>query len=219
MSRADGFQAGAAEFVVLDSGCFFGMESAEALQVRPECFVLDQYKLAETDLAPYPCLVIDAFADQEWLYRQRDLIRRFLDQGKLLIFCGHLFRDWLPGGSLFVPRTIRSHLDYTVLFHKPHPIFTGLTSEELTYNKGVAGFFARGHNPPPPGAEVLLTLPGGEGITYIDRMSTGGTILAHAGNSLFTYGPPESKPERIGSQLRAWARAEIGRIGRKEGHG
>ena len=38
-----------------------------------------------------------------------------------------------------------------------------------------------------PGAEVLASLPGGQAVVYVDRASTGGTILAHAGVNLTSY--------------------------------
>ncbi|MFT9846425.1 hypothetical protein [Aneurinibacillus sp. REN35] len=78
----------------------------------------------------------------------------------------------------------------------------------MTFNKGVAGFFARGHHPVPEGADVLLTLPGGEPITYIDRTTTRGTILVHSGNDLFGYRDSSTTTGRIGRQLLAWIRQE-----------
>lgn len=204
------------EFVVLDSGCYFGAESAREMAKRSDCTVLDIYRLGDYDLSPHGCLVIDGFADQEFLYEERERIRHFLDQGKVLIFSGHLFRPWLPGGSLFVPKPIHSFHDYMVSIEQPHPIFDGVLPQEMTYYKGVAGFFARGHHPLPPNAEVLLTLPDGEPITYIDRHSTRGTILVHAGNNLFAYGSNNSSIGRIGDQLRRWILEEFRHIAERE---
>ena len=39
---------------------------------------------------------------------------------------------------------------YRVAELAPHPIFDGVDPDDLTLRKGVAGFFARGHHPPPP---------------------------------------------------------------------
>jgi len=118
----------------------------------------------------------------------------------------------IDSGSAFVPKQVRSYHDYTVLIHQPHPIFAGVRPEDMTYRKGVAGFFARGHHPLPPLAEVLLTLADGEPITYIDRFSTRGTILVHAGNNLFGYDEPSDTSGRIAAQLKRWVRDEYGRI-------
>lgn len=170
--------------------------------------IIDAYDLPSCDLSCYKAIAIPGLIDQEFLLKEKDLIRRFLDSGKVLVFCGHLFRPWLPGGSNFVPRTINSYQDYMVSVHQPHPIFEGVKPDDMTFNKGVAGFFSRGHHPVPAGAEVLLTLPDGEPIVYIDRYSTRGTILVHSGNDLFGYMSPERNSGRIGPQLIQWIRDE-----------
>ncbi|MFC5701243.1 phosphate starvation-inducible protein PhoH [Cohnella faecalis] len=173
----------------------------------------DQYELAQCDLSPYICLAIDGIADQEHLYKEKAIIESFLNLGKIVVFCGNLFRPWLPGGRSFVPRAIVDHRDYAVGNPDPaHPIFQGVRSEDMTYNKGVAGFFARGHHPLPPSATPLLTLPGGEPITYIDRQSTSGTIVVHAGNNLFGYWSEANSSGRIGPQLMQWVQEEYRRL-------
>src|SRR5581483_10255450 len=92
----------------------------------------------------------------------------YLDRGGVVVFGGHLHRDWLPGASLFVPLASRSLDGYRVVEVADHPIFRGMGTE-LTFRRGVAGFFARGHHPVPPGAEVLTRLFGGEPATYLDE--------------------------------------------------
>ncbi|MDF2661346.1 MAG: phosphate starvation-inducible protein PhoH [Paenibacillus sp.] len=203
----------AADFVLVDGGCYFGQSVREG-QPTGDIRVLDVYDLPACDLSLHLCLVVDPFVDQELMYRERERIRAFLDSGKVLLFSGHLFRPWLPGAAAFVPKTIRSHHDYAVTIPEPrHPIFEGVQPDDLTFNRGVSGFFARGHHPLPPHAEALLTLPGGEPITYIDRSSTRGTIIVHSGNNLFGYGGSRSSSAgRIGGQLRSWVREEVVRI-------
>lgn len=168
---------------------------------------LDIYELPDVDLDRFSGLLIPGSADQEWLHLHADLIEAYLDKGRVVVFCGHLFRPWLPGAASFVPKQIRSFRDYTVKVAKPHPVFAGVDPEDLTFRKGVAGFFARGHHPPPPGAEVLLTLADGEPITYCDSR-TRGTILLHSGNDLWGYAGDGSTAARMLPQLLAWIRRE-----------
>ncbi|WP_245700218.1 phosphate starvation-inducible protein PhoH [Paenibacillus glacialis] len=200
--------SGTPHFVIVDSGNYFSTQTIQETKKRDDCFVIDMYDLPERDLSPYACMVIDNFVDQELLYQEREQIWQFLNQGKVLIFSGHMFLPWLPGASMFVPKLIRSQHDYEVSIVQQHPIFDGVDPEEMTYTKGVSGFFARGHHPLPSQAEVLLSLPGGEPITYIDRYSTQGTILVHSGNNLFAYSGQGSTVGRIGSQLQNWTREE-----------
>lgn len=184
--------------------------------VREVVESLDMYELPSANLEPYIALMITGNVDQELLYRERAVIRDFLDSGKVVVFSGHLLHPWLPGAGTFVPKEIRSFRDYEIRIVKPHPIFEGVEAEDLTLRRGVAGFFARGHNPPPEGAEVLLELADGEPIVYVDRRSTNGIILAHSGYDLLAHGldrpyddgAPRNTAGRIGSQLLDWIRTE-----------
>lgn len=166
-------------------------------------------------------MIILGFVDQDYLLEQKQVIADFLQDRKIVSFFGDLVTDWLPGQEMFIPKEIKWHGDYDVQIAKPHPIFEGVTEEDMTINRGVKGFFARGHHPAPENAEVLLTLPGGATITYIDRESTNGTIFVHSGGSLFNTGgrmqPVVDKTtDRIPAQIEAWAREEYNRLQKGE---
>ncbi|HEX7276664.1 MAG TPA: hypothetical protein VF244_04755 [Acidimicrobiales bacterium] len=177
------------------------------LRQRASVVVEDVYRLPDLDLGPFHALHISGMVDQEFLWQQRDVIDRFLDDGKLVVFCGHLLRPWLPGCGTFVPVAVTSYRDYVVHLADPHPVFDGVDPRDLTFRRGVAGFFARGHHPPPPGAEVLATLAGGQPITWIDRSTTNGTVFTHAGNDLIGFAD-DSTAARLGAQLLDWIEAE-----------
>jgi len=179
----------------------------------------DIYDLPSIDLTRYRALAVTSACDQEFLLRHQDQIRAFLDRGRVLVFSGHLFRPWLPGAGLFQPKTIHTHHDYTVRLVMPHPVFEGVREEDLTSRKGVAGFFARGHHQPPPGAEILARLVDpehGEPIVYVDRVSTRGVILVHAGNDLLASVDRDSTAGRIAPQLIRWMLAETAHLAREE---
>ncbi|MDP9403670.1 MAG: phosphate starvation-inducible protein PhoH [Actinomycetota bacterium] len=175
--------------------------------VRDQVDVIDLYDLASADLTPYVGLVVAGMADQELLWARREVIASFLDQRKVVIFCGHLLRHWLPGCETFVPAPITSFRDYAIHIVEPGTIFAGLDAHDLTFRRGVAGFFARGHHPPPAGAEVLATLAGGQPTTWIDRRTTAGTVFTHAGD-LFGFADADSTAARLVPQLLDWAAAE-----------
>lgn len=202
------------DFIVISPCSVFSRNKVNDKTSPEEFYYIDQYALETTDFTPFKCMVINGFVDQDYLFEQRHLIREFLDTGKVLIFSGNLVTEWLPGGQMFIPKEIRSYKDYIVSIHMPHPIFEGVLEDDMTYNKGVSGFFARGHHPAPQYAEVLLTLPGGEPITYIDRQSSGGTIVAHVGMDLFSYMRSEEgkTTDRINGQLIEWVKEEFNRL-------
>lgn len=189
--------------------------------VQPDYEMVDMYHLHTIDLSAYKCMIILGFVDQDYLLEQKQVIEDFLQDRKIVSFFGDLVTDWLPGQEMFIPKEIKWHGDYDVQIAKPHPIFEGVTEEDMTINRGVKGFFARGHHPAPENAEVLLTLPGGATITYIDRESTNGTIFVHSGGSLFNTGgrmqPVVDKTtDRIPAQIEAWAREEYNRLQKGE---
>lgn len=183
------------KFLKVDSGVFFGRKPMDIEDS------MDMYDLPHRDLSPYKCMSIDGFVDQEFLYEHKQIIKDFLSEGNVVIFCGHLLREWLPGAKRFVPKTIHSFRDYEISIVNEHPIFSGVKPSDMTYNRGVAGFFARGYHPLPDRAEVLLTLPEGEPITYIDRHTTDGTIVVHSGMDLFGYHNTNTTTSRIRTQL------------------
>ncbi|QAY67450.1 phosphate starvation-inducible protein PhoH [Paenibacillus protaetiae] len=197
-----------AQIALMDTGCYFSSYRAGRTSVPAGGVTVDLYDLPRLDPQQYACMVIDHLADQEFLYRERSAVQAFLEEGNIVVFSGHLFRPWLPGASLFQPKAFQAVDDYRISIDHPHPIFEGVEPDDMTFNKGVAGFFARGHHEPPLQAEVLLRLPGGEAVTYIDRHSTRGTIVVHSGNNLMGYDHQGSTSGRIGGQLRGWVQAE-----------
>ncbi len=172
---------------------------------------VDCYDLERTDLCRFAVLVVPGMVDQEYLARHRGVIRGYLDGGGVLMFGGQLHRDWLPGASRFLALDPPSLAAYRVAEVAEHPIFAGVEADDLTFRRGVAGFFARGHHPPPPGAEVLVRLAGGQPATYVDRVSTGGTILLHANGDLLDMGGHDGTGARVPGQLVEWAVREAAR--------
>ncbi len=171
--------------------------------------VIDEYELHSTDLSHYNVLMITYFADQEYLYKNKHIIENFLNEGKVVVFCGHLFRPWLPGCSLFMPKKLNSYNDYFVQTIPGAPLFDGVEVEDMVLNKGVAGFFARGYYYAPEGAQVCLTFTDGKVISYIDKNTTKGTIIVHAGQNLLSYHNAVDSKKKISEQALALLKEEV----------
>ena len=171
--------------------------------------IIDEYELGSTDLSYYNVLMITYFVDQEYLYKHKQIIEDFLNAGKVVIFCGHLFRQWLPGCSLFMPKTIHNYKDYYVQAVPGAPLFEGVEMEDMVFNKGIAGFFARGYYYAPEHAEVCLTFTDGKVITYIDRHTTNGTIIVHGSRSILSYRDATNTTKKIYNQLLDLLKEEV----------
>ncbi len=185
----------------------FGAEEAE--KTDSYISVIDEYELESTDLSNYNVLMITYFVDQEYLYKHKEIIENFLNEGKVVLFCGHLFRQWLPGCSLFMPKKINGYKDYLVQAVPGAPLFDGVEIEDMVFNKGVAGFFARGYYYSPEKAEVCLTFTDGKVISYIDRHTTNGTIIVHAGRSILGYKNSKNTTKKISEQALALLKEEV----------
>ena len=171
--------------------------------------IIDEYEFNSTDLSNYNVLLITYFVDQEYLYKHKDIIENFLNEGKVVMFCGHLFRKWLPGCSLFMPQKINTYKDYFLKVVEGASLFNGVDPNDMIFNKGVAGFFARGYYYPPEKAEICLTFENGKVISYIDRNTTNGTIIVHAGRNILKYQDSNDTKKKITEQIIALLEKEI----------
>jgi len=171
--------------------------------------VIDEYELESTDLSNYNILMITYFVDQEYLYKHKQIIENFLNQGKVVVFCGHLFRQWLPGCSLFMPKKLNTYKDYLVQTIPGASLFDGVEVDDMVFNKGVAGFFARGYYYAPENAEVCLTFTDGKVISYIDRHTTNGTIIVHGGQNLLSYKNASDTKKKISEQTLELLKREV----------
>lgn len=185
----------------------FGIKEFEETDYKIS--VIDEYELESTDLSDYNTLLVTYFADQEYLYKHKQIIENFLNEGKVVVFCGHLFRQWLPGCSLFMPKKLNSYKDYLVETIPGAPLFDGVEIDDMVSNKGVAGFFARGYYYAPENAEVCLTFTDGKVISYIDRHTTNGTIIVHGGQNLLGYKNSNKTTDKISEQALALLKEEV----------
>lgn len=172
--------------------------------------VLDQYAFAEADVSHYNVLLITDFIDQEYLYKERAKIAAFLDAGNIVVSCTHIFRPWLPGVNLFMPKEIRRFEDYSVTIDEQSAIFGDVKQEELTVRKGVAGFFARGFHPVHrDDVEVHIRFTDGTPITYVDRTTTNGTIFVHTSRDIFTYATGNNTSKLVAPRMYDWLKREL----------
>lgn len=163
---------------------------------------IDVYDFPRADLSPFTGLIVSGRVDQELLHRERAKVRRFLDDGKVVVFSGQLFRDWLPGAGACAPVALDRVGGIRALSVAPHPLFDGLGPDDL------GSVFVHGHYRPPSGAQVVAALPGGEVVLYVDRTSSGGTIVAHAGGNLMGYVAVDSPAREIVPRLVTWINRE-----------
>jgi hypothetical protein len=161
-----------------------GLAAADAAgRVR----IVPQYGFDDLDLAGVPGLFVGMHADQIHLERRRAALDAFLDGGRAIVWSGHVAREVVTGLARFVALPAPRLDDYRVRPLMPHPVWAGIEPEAMTFRRGVAGFYGRGHNPPPPGAVAVNGLgPVAAPVDWEWRRPGGGRILMHAGNDLWS---------------------------------
>lgn len=167
---------------------------------------IDHYKLETVDLSGFAALMLPAHLDQRFFGSLRQKIEAFLAQGRTLVFNGHVAWPMLPEFKPFIPLEKGSLENLIIHRLRDHPIFDDVDPQHLTYRRGVAGFYARGYNPPPQGA-VAVNGVGPEKLPcdWVYKRPEGGRIFMHAGNDLWMYAGSDDTTARILPQLCRWA--------------
>lgn len=172
---------------------------------------MDIYDLELRSLDDYTAILIPIHADQRYLVTQQGKLEAFLARGGTLVICGHVMYPFLPELTQFVPMAVRSVEDYRVWRVREHPIFAGVDTDDLTFRKGVAGFYGRGHNPPPPYAQILHRLGSPDGVPadFVYQRPGGGRVFVHGGNNLWMISLTDeaNSARHIEPQLLDWIEA------------
>lgn len=192
----------------LDSGNAFGNNTDVFPDENIMIKQVPQYEIGTFDFSDFDVIMVANFADQENIYMHKNVIDKFLSEGKIVVFFGHLFRPWLPGAPLFMPEKIKHFSDYNLYPQKDSSIFKGVLTDDMTFNKGVAGFFSRGHYHADEKSEVHLKFKSGHICSYADRHSSKGTIFVHAGRPLLGYHSQGKTTDVLRLQFIEWLHNE-----------
>lgn len=172
-----------------------------------EIVPLDQYELdglSGPELAAFDGLIVSSHADQGHLEAHRERLDAFLETRSILVN-GPTVVPFLPEFSKrFEPLPRRSVGDLQVTIARRHPAFAGVEARDLTFRQGVAGFWGRGRQPHPAGAEVLTVLgPDGIPLDWSLERPSGARLFVHPGNDVWTFAG-DTSAARLWPQLLDW---------------
>ncbi|PZA11718.1 hypothetical protein DNX69_11385 [Rhodopseudomonas palustris] len=164
---------------------------------------VDLYTLDAALLGSADALLIGMHMDQRFLQANTALLDDYVASGGRLVISGHIAHPFLTGQSPVQPLGGGGIADLTVSRAAPHPIWDGVALDDLTFRRGVAGFYGHAWHIPPDGATVIHTLgPDARPLDFIYR-SGRGEVLMHGGNDLWSFGGDDST-RRLLPQLIAW---------------
>jgi len=133
-------------------------------------------------------------------------VQRLLARGGRWVFNGHVLRPFLPGLAVYMPIIAPRRDDFALTRLADHPVFAGIDQQQLAKNRGVAGFYGRGHNPLPVGGMAINGIgPNRLPIDWEWSPPEGGQILVHAGNEFWGCGDDASLKTRLAERAIAWA--------------
>lgn len=160
--------------------------------------IIQQYEADRLDWTAYDAIILTTHSDQHHLYDLKDKFNAYLEAGGTVLFNGHVVKQFLPELTPFQVLPKRGRDDMLVKRAKDHPAFDGIDNETLSFRKGVSGFYGRGMNPPPEGAEVINVIGADDWpLDWISTRASGGRIFMHAGNDLWGFmmiGSPQNLP-------------------------
>ncbi len=155
-------------------------------------------------------VLVPAHIDQRALQKHQPLLQRHLDNGGRLVLNGHMVHLCLAWLKPFVPLPERNQVGLQITRLADHPVFDGVDPRDLTYRRGVAGFYGRGHNPMPDGARPIHGIgPEQHPLDWELPLHSGGRVLMHSGNDLWMYAADATSARRIAPQLVNWLKEGV----------
>jgi hypothetical protein len=168
--------------------------------------------LSAADFAAASGLITTPHLDQIGFMQHAASVQALLDRGGRWIFNGHMLRPLIPGLGIYLPLAEQHRADYVLTRLAAHPVFDGIDQRALEENKGVAGFYGRGHNPLPPGATAINGVgPARVPVDWDWALAGGGRILSHAGNEFWSSGDDDGLKQVLADRATAWAYGGFGR--------
>lgn len=150
----------------LYSGVHFQRSYYADPEFGPSYAVLPVWELAATNLHDFSALWIPRESNQNVLLKNRDKLRRYLDEGGTIISFDQVNQPWLPAGSWEL-----RPVDLDSIRIADHPLVGHLTPEQVRWH-------SHGAYDAYPHADVLIDDGQGGVMLFLDERSFRGTLLA-----------------------------------------
>ncbi|WP_322516231.1 hypothetical protein SR870_01190 [Rhodopseudomonas palustris] len=164
---------------------------------------VDLYALDAALLAGADALLIGMHMDQRFLKANAGLLDDHVTAGGRIAISGHVAHPFMAGLGPVQPLDGGGIADLTISRATAHPIWDGVALDDLTFRRGVAGFYGHAWHAPPKDAIVIHTLgPAHRPLDFIYPLGRG-AVLLHGGNDLWSFGGDDTT-RRLLPQLINW---------------
>jgi hypothetical protein len=165
---------------------------------------VDCYRLCPETLAGAAAILVGVHVDQRHLRSLSPMLDSFVAAGGRAVICGQVAIPFLTGLSLFRPLERYGVDDLVVHALQDHPVWAGVDLGDVTFTRGVAGFYGRGWHQPPDEALVVNGLgPSRLPLDYVYPLGSG-EVLVHGGNDLWDWAEATNSSARLTPQLLEW---------------
>jgi len=154
-------------------------------EFNEKIIAVSQYKLDEIDFNEYSGIILSLYIDQYLLLELKERLKEFLNNGNKIFLNGHIFKPFLEELNTFIPIEKPKLKDFKITQLAEHTVYKGIDVTKLFKRKGVAGFFGRGTNPPPKGANNIIAIKNGQTIVDWEYKINNGALYVHSGNDLW----------------------------------
>ncbi len=173
--------------------------------------IVEETDLTDDRIASAHGLITTMHLDQIGFLEHRAALAEFFGGGGRLFFNGHILKPFVDGLQTFRPVLSLKLADLQLCRLNPHPVFGALDPVDMAAQKGVMGFYGRGHNPMPEGARPLTGIGvQKQPIDWDWALPDGGMMFCHAGNDLWGLAPGGYDAEKaLTERIIAWVNGDL----------
>ncbi|MEM6532294.1 MAG: hypothetical protein AAF654_06700 [Myxococcota bacterium] len=164
----------------------------------------DQYALDVSTLSRFNGVLLSQHLDERHLAENHDAFERYLANGGAVVLNGPSARPlFQPGAYKAIPAP--GGYAWRLDLADPHPITEGIEPQDLSYRRGVIGFWARGHFVLPRHAVPLTVFSHShQPVDFVWHRPEGGRVFVHPGNDVWGWAHAETTARRFFPQLLDW---------------
>jgi len=170
--------------------------------------ILDQYAFTPDALTGKDAILLGQHLDEHHLSGFKAILDGFFEDGGGIAVMGPVARPFLTVLSPHLAVGNGQRDDWVLENAADHPLMHEVDAHDLTYRKGVVGFWARGTIAPHPGATVLTRFAAtGAVADWAWEKENGGRLYVHPGNDVWGYAGEPNSSARVFPQLLDWMAA------------